>query len=156
MVVLLGNKNSKIEKEILEILSKYKEITVQSFSKAKNIQSLCKIAVFCNNAKEFESLILDKKIIGICENANPTALKVFQKSEINVISCGINSKNTVTISSLTENNISVTLQRTVTDFCGIDTEPCEITVKLTKSYNPYSVMASTAILILYGIKATVF
>ena len=89
--------------------------------------------------------------MGICEDSNLSALKILMESGIPVITCGMNPKNTVTLSSLTAASALVSLQRTVTDIFGSEAEPGEFRIKLNRGYSPFAVTASAAVLLLSGI-----
>ncbi len=170
LVILLSERRSKSEKEIIEILKKYganhfsdKEITegnstITCISIYKPTQLFVKnaVAVFTEKSAKFNKQNCPIGIIGVCEDTNKNALENFKKSNNAVITCGINNKNTLTISSFSENYVLVTLQRSVIDINGNRIEPCEFKIKLLKPYNPYSVMSVTAILILFGIYPTEF
>lgn len=71
--------------------------------------------------------------IGVCEDSNSEALKSLMKNCVPVISCGMNGKNTVTLSSVGGSAALVSLQRTVTDIYGRDREPAEFRIRLTHS-----------------------
>ena len=170
MVLLFCNRKSKTEKEIIEILKSYggahisdREIiennntfTIVSFYKVSELNINGGIAVFCDDTEKFMSQSLPQNIIGICEDNNKTALSVFQKNGVSVICCGMNSKNTITLSSLGNNQLFATLQRGVTDNMGSNIEPAEFKIKLTSKYQPFSVMASVAVLLLNSIKPNEF
>lgn len=170
MVLLFSSRKSKTEKEIIEILKSYggahisdREIvennntfTIVSFYKVSELNINGGVAVFCDDTEKFLPQTLPQNIIGICEDNNKTALSVFQKNGVSVISCGMNSKNTITISSLGNNQLFATLQRSVTDNSGSDVEPAEFKIKLKNQYQPFSVMASVAVLLLNSIKPNEF
>lgn len=170
MVLLFSGRKSKIEKEIIEILSSYggclisdkrvsgKEgsFTIVSCYRVAELNIEKGIAVFCDDTERFESQVFPKGIIGICEDSNSPALTVFKHNGIPVISCGMNSKNTITLSSLESDTLFAALQRTVRDSTGTAIEPEEFKIKLTKQYQPFSVMASVAILLLNSIKPQEF
>ena len=78
------------------------------------------------------------------------------ESGVPVITCGMNPKSTVTLSSLTSSSALVSLQRTVTDIFGNDTEPCELGIKLNRGRSPFAVTASAAVLLLAGITPAEF
>ncbi len=165
MVVLFSERKSNIEKEIIEILKKCggdyisdKTVhstnglfTVVSEHKITDIKINAGAAVFTDDTDRFRGQILPNGIIGICESQNRSALEIFEKNKTPVISCGMNPKNTLTVSSLNENNVSLSLQRTITTLSGMDTEPFEFNIKLAKTYNPFSIMASAAVLLVHGI-----
>ncbi len=165
MVLLFAERKSVYEKEIIEILKAYGgnyisdkavfggngNFTIISRYKCSDINLKKGIAVFCDNTERFEKLILPYGFIGICEENNRNALEIFKKSNTPVISCGMNSKNTVTLSSINSESLIASLQRTVSDFNFTEIEPTEFKIKLKKEYKPFSVMACVAILLLKGI-----
>lgn len=170
MVLLFSSRKSKTEKEIIKILESYggahisdREIvennnafTIVSIYKVSELNIKGGIAVFCDDTEKFLTQTLPKDVIGICEEGNKTALSVFQKNEVSVISCGMNSKNTITLSSLGDNQLFATLQRSVTDNTGSNIDPEEIKIKLKSKYQPFSVMAGVAVLLLNSIKPNEF
>lgn len=165
MVILFSGRKSDTEKEIIEILTGYggnyisdKKVygsdgafTVISEYKKTELVIKKGIAVIIDDTDRFERQIFPKGIIGICESSNKQALEIFEKNRIPIISCGMNSKNTVTISSLNNKNLLLALQRTIIGLNENETEPGEFKIKLKKDYKPFSVMASAAVLLLYGI-----
>ncbi len=162
MVILFSNRKSKEEKEIIEILTAYganyisdkiiatnkNTFTIVSEYKKTDLQIENGIAVFIDNTTRFDGQILPPNIIGICEENNHKALEIFKNSNISVITCGLGIKNTVTLSSLTSNSLLTALQRTITNHLKREIEPAEFKIRLSKSYSPFSVMASTAVLLL--------
>ena len=170
LVILLSERKSKNEKEITEILKKYgaNHYTDKTIFEGKNgftciniykpTELLVKnaLAVFIEKTTKFNKQKFPISIIGVCEDSNKNALENFKKWGNAVITCGINNKNTLTISSFSENSVLVTLQRSVIDLMGNRIEPCEFKIRLSKQYNPYSVLSSVAILILLGINPTEF
>lgn len=165
MVILFSKRKSRIEKEIIEILTSLggdyiSDKTVQSNNGFFTVVSEYKktdlklkdgIAVILDNSKRFDTQIFHQGIIGICEDINHKAFELFQKSNIPVISCGMNSKSTITLSSINDDTALVSLQRIISDMNGKEIEPFEFTIKLNKKYNPFSVIASAVILLMYGI-----
>ena len=129
MVILFADKKTGTGKEISEILrcsgisiiTEYEKISI----KAKN-----SIAVFAGNTENLRDIM---------------------ESGIPVITCGMNPKNTVTLSSLTAASALVSLQRTVTDIFGYEAEPGEFRIKLNRGYSPFAVTASAAVFLLSGI-----
>ena len=165
MVILFSGRNSKTEKEIIEILTKYGgnyisdkfvsentgNFTIISVYKKSEIKLKKGIAVFIDETDRFLCQNLPIGIIGICEDINQKALEIFKQNNIAVISCGINAKNTVTLSSFNSNSLLASLQRTLTDNYGNNIVPSEFKIKLTNKYSPFSVMASIAVLLINGI-----
>lgn len=165
MVIIFSERKNKIEKEIIEILIKHsgdyisdKEVyskngkfTVISEYKKTDINIKSGIAILVDESNRFDKQTFKNGIIGICESQNKSALTIFEKSKIPIISCGSNPKNTVTFSSINDGNILLSLQRTIISLEGKETFPCEFNIKLTKKYNPFSIMASASALLLCGI-----
>lgn len=165
MVIIFSGRKSAVEKEIISILTKYGanyisdkmisadagKFTIISEYKKTDIKLKKGIAVFIDDTDRFNDQIFPEGIIGICGDSNTKALELFKKSNIPVISCGMNCKNTVTLSSLNSSTLLATLQRTVIDNYGNEVDPGEFKIKLTKNYEPFSVMASAAVLLVNGI-----
>lgn len=165
MVILLSNRKSKREKEIVKILKKYGgnfisdkilsenggKFTIISIYKKTEISLDKGIAVFVEKNIRFKEQKLPIGIVGICEENDKTALEIFKKSHNAVITCGINNKNTVTLSSISEDTLFATLQRSVYDINGNLLEPCELKIKLTENFSPFSVICSVIILLYHGI-----
>ena len=165
MVVLFSERKSKTEKEIAKILLKYnvsyisdskiicaeRPVNVVCQHKSLDLEIGKGIAVFTDDTNRFENQVLPNGVIGICESGNLNALKVFKKNKIPVITCGVNSKSTVTFSSFCNHTAFLSLQRTVKKI-----EPQEIKIKLCENYQPFSVMASAMILLLNGINPNKF
>lgn len=165
MVILFSERKSRTEKEIIEILTSFggnyiSDKTVQSNTGLFTVISEYKktdlklnrgTALILDNSKRFEGQQFPQGIIGICEDVNQKAFELFQKSGISVISCGMNSKSTLTLSSLSTDTVLASLQRIITDNNGKEIEPFEFKIKLKKNYNPFSVTASAVILLIYGI-----
>lgn len=165
VVILFADRKSRTEKEIIDILTLFganhisdKTVCSQEgvftvVSEYKNIDIKLKsgIAVLCDTTQRFNKQSLPLGIIGICEDTNINALNLFYKNHIPVISCGMGNKNTITLSSLENNIMFVTLQRKITDIKGRIIEPAEFKITLKKNYSPFSVMASVAIILLEGL-----
>lgn len=165
MVILFSGRKSTAEKDIIDILSGYGasyisdkavisgngDFTIVSEYKKSEIRIKKGIAVFIDDTDRFDDQIFPDNMIGICEERNITALKAFKKSGIPVISCGMNSKNTVTLSSMNSNTLLATLQRSLTDRSGNNIYPTEFKIRLKKSRTPFAIMASVAVLLLNGI-----
>lgn len=170
MVILFSGRKSKTEKEIIEILTKYGAtyisdklvsqnqglFTIISTYKKTEINLNKGIAVFIDDTDRFTQQDFPIGIIGICEDTNIKALETFKNSRIAVISCGINLKNTITLTSINDDELFASLQRTVTDNSGTQIDPRELKIKLTKKFSPFAVMASVAVLLLNGILPTEF
>ena len=165
MVILLSNRKSKLEKEIVKILEKYggnfisdktlyingEGFNIISFYKKAEISIDKGVAVFLEKNIRFKDQKLPIGIVGICEENDITALEIFKKNHNAVITCGVNNKNTITFSSISQNTLFATLQRCVYDINGNLLEPCELKIKLTENFSSFSVICSVIILLYHGI-----
>ncbi len=165
LVILFSGRKSNAEQEIIEILTLYganyisdkavildgNGFTVISEYKKSDVRIKNGVALFIDDTDRFDGQIFSDGIIGICEDTNIKALNIFEKSGIPVISCGMNGKNTVTVSSIDNNSALVTVQRNITDCFGGTVYTGEFIIKLSKKYSHFGVMASTAVLLLHGI-----
>ncbi len=165
VVILLSNRKSNREKELVKILEKYGgnfisdkvlsenggKFTIISIYKKTEISLNKGIAVFVEKSIRFKDQKFPIGIIGVCEENNKTALETFKKNRNAVITCGINNKNTITLSSISEDTLFATLQRSVYDINGNLIEPCELKIKLTENFSPFSVICSVIILLYHGI-----
>lgn len=165
MVIIFSERKSNVADEITEILtlagadfisdntvcaSKGLFTVVREYKKTE-ITINKGVAVFCDDTERFKEQVLPSGIIGICEDTNKNALKLFFKNRTPVISCGLGNKNTVTLSSLTDNSLLVTLQRNIKSMYGLSIEPADFKITLWKKYSPFSVMAGATILLINGI-----
>lgn len=165
MVILFSGRKNAAERELIEILTGCGAdyisdrsvsagdgiFTIISEYKKTDLRLKDGIAVFLDDTDRFSGQSFPEGMVGICEDTNKTALSLFKESNIPVISCGMNSKNTVTLSSLNSSSLLAALQRTVTDCKGNDIFPGEFKIKLSADYTPFAVMAATAVLLLNGI-----
>ena len=94
---------------------------------------------------------IERARIGICSDSNHRALTLLYETRTPVITCGMNGLNTITLSSHTARSCSVTLQRAIKTINGKITDPAEIPIKLTSAHTPFTVMATSAVMLLNGI-----
>ena len=170
MVILFSNRKSAYEKEIIEILTACNgnyisdktvcsgkgKLTVISVYKHTDLNIKTGIAVLLDDGDRFIKQTFPDGITGICDDTNETALKLFKQSGTPIISCGVNSRNTVTLSSMSDNTVFVTLQRALKDLRGNTIEPAEYKINTQKNYSPFSIAACVAILLIYGITPKAF
>ena len=121
---MFSERKNKYENEIIEILKKHgaNYISDKMVSEANGIFTMISvhkktelllqkgIVVFLDDNKKFSEQKFPLGIIGICEEKNFSALESFKKSNIAVISCGVNAKNTITFSSINSNTLYITIQ----------------------------------------------
>lgn len=165
MIILFSKRNSKPEKEIIEILTNCGanyisdktvlkgnlNFTVISLYKNSRLNLKKGIAIFTDDTHHFKNQLLPIGITCICEDCNKGALSLLGINRVPVISCGMNPKNTVTLSSIGKESVIMSLQRSITQISGKAIEPTDFKISFSKSYEPFSVMASATALLLSGI-----
>lgn len=92
----------------------------------------------------------NEKII-LINNDDIDAISTLQSQKAYVVTYGLNSKATLTASSIEKNQIVLCLQRTIVDVDGNEIEPQEFSVSLLDDYDPELVMLIMAISIINGI-----
>lgn len=164
MVVLFSNRNNKIEKELIEILTACgadyisdKQIsatggffTVVSFYKTAELNIKKGIALILDDTEKYYKQTFANDFIGICEDINVAAIKIFEKNSIPVITYGNNHKNTITVSSMEDKELLITLQRKLKNIYGEDIYPADYKITLKKPYLKETVMCAATILLLNG------
>ena len=117
-----------------------------------NLKNSIGIAVFKKSFVPKESLILPANWIAVIDSNHDKLKEQFCKTGQIVITCGTKATDTFSISSLDENQASISLQRTLIATNGTVIEPCEITMHITKPYHPNKILPVAAVLLLAGIQ----
>lgn len=170
MVLLISERKNKCAAEVSEILINHGanhiseksicenggKFTFINLYKKSEILASKIIVVYFDDNERFSKQSLPETTIGICEENNLTALENFKYNNSVVITCGTGSLNTISISSINQNSLLATLQRSIIDIYGNVIFPAEFKIRLSKSYSPYSVMVATAVLLLNGITPQIF
>lgn len=165
MVLIFSSRNGRIEREITEILCSYggtyvsdstviegdSRFTVVSRRKAGYIKAKHSLALFLDSNEKFNRQRFSRNTVGICESSNTAALTVFKRNKIPVLCFGMNSRNTVTLSGIDSDTVSVSIRRTFTDINSKLFEPIDFKLKLKSAYHPISVMACVSVLLMHGI-----
>lgn len=107
------------------------------------------IIIFKNSIKnvKYHNTIPSKSTC-ILNSENSYAANILAKQKISAISCGMSSKNTFTISSINYPKISISLQRQIYSINHNLIEPQEFIINATQEYDPYSILAFSAVTIL--------
>ena len=131
-------------------------INLKSIENIKNIKfdSLIineNIENFLKNSKYLESII-NKAFYIIINSDIENNLNLFKETGANVITYGLNSKSSLTVSSIKEENILLCIQRCIEGINKELIEEQEINIKLKKNNvnKVYNVLAIFAILKIYG------
>lgn len=163
MVLVLSERENKIENEITEMLKELgvsvvtdkdrlplsSDFTAAFIHRNTDIDAKCGIVIATDKLAGFKNQRLPKGFIGVCSENNKNALKLFKSNNLSVITCGSGRKNTLSVSSLDGDSILLCLQRSTTDINGNVIEPCEIKIKLKKRRDLFSLLATVCVLIYY-------
>ena len=127
---MLGNVKSKAYREIRTLLGNFK-----TDNKEK------KIVIACDGEINLNENIKDA-FCGICDGGNKRALALFEKQKLNVITCGMGSKNSVSVTSIGENRIILAFLRGFYCVNGNFFEPQEEKIDLNGNFSSFAVMAA--------------
>ena len=97
-------------------------------------------------------MILPAGWIAIIDSNHDKLKSNFVKQDKLLSLCGTKVTDTFSISSLDENQASISLQRTLIAIDGTVIEPCEITMHITRPYHPNKILPVAAVLLLSGIQ----
>lgn len=86
----------------------------------------------------------------IFDSSNPEDIQAAKNSGGEVITCGLSLRDSVTFSSLTEENCVISIQRSITRFDGKKTEPREIPCKIDAADDKYAVLCANLLLAFLG------
>lgn len=170
MITVFSRPRCKESKEIAEILKKHGasvitesavfsgigDFSVLFLSKPIKIFGNKNIILIADNFEYLSKTKIPIGTIGICECGAKKPLKTFEKNKLQTITCGLNLKSTVTLSSINENSMLVCLQRSLVSLFGQTIEPADFKIELSNNYRPFSVMAACIILLLLEIKPEKF
>lgn len=161
--IISDNKSfENIRKKILENITDSKlniiNINTQSIENIQNIKF--KIVVIDNNLEKFKNqkITLQK----ICKNTQYIILntdihlkmEILQNEKVNIITYGLNQKATITMSSIKETDILISLQRNIENIKKeiIEVEEKHIKLNETDKLKAYEILIIYTILIIYGYK----
>ena len=109
------------------------------------------IAAFCTVPSFLQVPKLLPETVAVCDSCDKNALALLAKSKTPAVIAGMSRFDTVTLSSITEKEATVSLLRPVASVYGNITEPCEFTVKLSKPYSCRTILLYSAVMILLNI-----
>ena len=165
MVIMLSDKENSTDRRIAELLNhkgasiimdnkisdQSGKFIVINHHKTFKITAEKGIVIATDAINNFKKQNFPKGIIGICNQDNFNALKLFKNNNIPVITCGRGAKNTFTVSSIAEESVLLSLQRSIPDINGRYIEPCEIRVNIFKNEDLFSILAATVTMLIYSV-----
>ena len=90
------------------------------------------------------------RVIAVVNSNNTEALQTASALKIPAVTCGMQSKDTITLSSITQESAVLSIQRSIVTFDNTVIEPSEIPLTLHSSLDNFTILAVCAILILSG------
>jgi len=157
--VITHQKNEQyIRKKLLEYFIEDHIININE----KNIRNIKNVS--------FETILIDRKIDNTEELKNIISkskyvvlnsdlqidIKMLEDLNLNIITYGFNNKATFTISSITENNMIICLQRIIGNIFHEKYEPQEFEVKIERNRDITAIMGVLCVMLVYGGKYKTF
>ena len=131
----LISKNKNIE--LMKELNEYKNVQAINIRKKDDLNNqkvdILVLEDFIVSKELVEEILKDASYLLIQDNIHDIQFEL--EREMNIITFGFNHKSTVTVSSVTEENIVICVQRTMKNINGKDIQPKEIIIKNKKQYN---------------------
>ena len=112
------------------------------------------IILFKNSFKSQEQIEIPSGFSCILEMKNIHAAEMLNRTGTAAITCGTNSKDTLSIAGLDETSAALSLQRSVMTVDGSILEPHDFTVKLLSKLSPSRILAVCAVLLISGINSS--
>lgn len=84
--------------------------------------------------------------VGICDSCDDTSLIYFKDKNIPVITCGMGTKNTLTLSSFDDTSAIITIQRKLPFENDKHEKPEEISLRFKNGLTAFTVMAIFAVI----------
>ena len=150
--IITNQKNEPYMKEELSRILPSENIifiTDKNISNMKNIKfETIIIDAKLNNKLELRKILSTSKYVILNSDIN-TDIDVINNLDLTVITYGFNNKATFTVSSITENNIIICLQRIIFNKEKEEIEPQEYQIKMLNNAEKYAIIATKIISILY-------
>ena len=141
-----------VKKELSDIICKENIIFIndKNISNMKNIKfEFIVIDTQINNIAEFRKIISNSKYV-ILNSDIENNIEVIKDLNLMIVTYGFNNKSTFTVSSITESNIIICLQRIIFDINKEQIEPNEYKLKNDISTDIYAVIFVEIVKIIYN------
>ncbi len=98
---------------------------------------------------QFKTIILvnSSTAYGVCESCDKQALRYFKNKKVPVVTCGMGTKDTLTLSSFNQGTAMITVQRELPFEYEKSEKPEEFTLHFKGNPTPFSVMAIFIVLL---------
>jgi len=91
-----------------------------------------------------------RQTLAVVDSCDGAVMRQVSETKLPAITCGLSSRDTITLSSIDVDSAVINLQRSVTCFDGSVLEPQEIPVRLGAAIDNYALMALACVFILNG------
>lgn len=105
------------------------------------------IILFFSSTANYNSLSIPNGFIGICEGINKNALKRLMEIKTKTITFGLSKTDTITLSSISDDKIQISLQRPITNLYGINVDPFEFSIE-RNGLSPTACLLKAALMIM--------
>lgn len=120
-------------------------------SRLDSIQAERALLIFKTRQAFFSHpLVLSDGVISILETENETAARMLLHTGTTALTCGLTARDTLTLSSISDTDPVVSIQRAITTVDGHTLEPCEKRIVLHAPLSGYSLLSVCAVLLLTG------
>lgn len=109
------------------------------------------IILFKNSFRASEQIDIPEGFLCVLEMKNVHAAALLSSTGTPAITCGTNSKDTLSIAGLDETSAALSLQRSMRTVDGALLEPHDFTVEFTATLSPSRILAVCAVLLISGI-----
>lgn len=153
-IIFYGDKNDdKIKNAIVRALSNYNKLNsislyeYEDIADSVNILNKSGIFVFKNSSSD-KQVIIPKGFIAVFSDINLDAISKLEKLDIPAVSCGMSSKDTISVSSIDDYSVMISIQREILLFSGEKIEPHDFCVFLKEKLDIYPLLVASLTLIL--------
>lgn len=167
ILVAADRQNKEFARETARLLEKH-FVTVRAYGgvlstkKSNPSMILCdlqsfdtikaeKAIILCKDALPLPGSLLDvKNGVAVVDSSNYQQSPSLTDAGFPAITCGLHSRDTMTLSSIREDSAVIDIQRAILNLDGSRTEPQELPVCFDPSTDRFTLMAMVAVLILTG------
>lgn len=162
-VFLAGDSKNDYGKQVCEILSSYVGVLHISGDKigkygrglgvllieanSPQITNLKKGIVLLQKLENESELKIPNGFSVFVESENISALKMLEKTQAQIIVGGLTTRDTLSISSVSQKGPSVSLQREIVSIFGESIEPCELPINCSCEVDEFVLLAVATVLI---------
>ena len=167
VLVAAGEDDKDFFSELSRILSRH-FATARAYGQKFKAADERPALILCD-LKSFQAIDVDKVIV-VCKKPHPITvnfegapfaiavvdssddglLKHISNTRLPAITCGLRSRDTITLSSMATDSVVIDLRRSISCLNGVRVEPAEFPLRLEHPLDSFLLMTVAAILILSG------